>query len=52
MAYRRGGHLVVLNLGDTPAALPQGEVVVSTNPVQPAKPTNLPPLTGMDIWTG
>jgi len=52
VAYRRGGHLVVLNLGDTPAALPQGEVVVSTNSVQPAIATNLPPHTGVDIWMG
>jgi alpha-glucosidase len=52
LAYRRGGHLVVLNLGDAPVVLPDGEVRLSTNPVQPSEPAILAPHHGVDIWMG
>jgi glycosidase len=52
LAYRRGGHLVVLNLGDAPVVLPDGEVRLSTNPVQRGERGILAPHHGVDIWMG
>jgi len=52
LAYRRGEHLVVLNLGDAPVAHPAGEVVVSTAQGPPTEPRTLAPHTGVDIRTG
>jgi alpha-glucosidase len=52
LAYRRGEHLVVLNLGDEPAALPAGEVVLSTEPERGRDPTLLPPHAGVDVRWG
>jgi alpha-glucosidase len=52
LAYRRGEHLVVLNLGDAPVPLPPGEIVVSTARRLPTEPEHLPPHTGVDIRTG
>jgi alpha-glucosidase len=52
LAYRRGEHLVVLNLGDASVPLPPGEIVVSTTPEELPEADTLPPRTGVDIRTG
>jgi alpha-glucosidase len=52
LAYRRGEHLVVLNLGDAPVALPPGEIVVTTARRPPTDPEALPAHTGVAIQTG
>ena len=52
LAYRRGEHVVVLNLGDAPVPLRAGEIVVSTAHGPPTEPKTLSPHTGVDIRTG
>jgi alpha-glucosidase len=51
LAYRRGDHVVALNLGESEAALPaSGEPVVSTRPAA-AGPRSIPPLAGVVLRT-
>ena len=52
LAYRRGDHTVVLNLGDAPAHIDAGEIVLTTDPEHAAQTGVLPPRTGMIVRTG
>jgi alpha-glucosidase len=52
LAYRRGGHLVVLNLGDAPVPRPEGELVLATSPEASAEPATLGPHAGIVVQLG
>jgi alpha-glucosidase len=52
LAYRRGAHVVALNLGDAPVPRPAGEIVVATGPEPTLDTATLEPRTGIIVQSG
>ena len=52
LAYRRGDHVVALNLGDDPAPLVPGEIVLTTTAEEPGEAGVLPARSGTIVHSG
>jgi alpha-glucosidase len=52
LAYRRGDHQIALNVSDAPVPAPEGEVLLTTNPVRRDQSRMVPPRTGIVVRAG